>query len=85
MPRRQAPAGAEAPRVRPSLAWPPWAVSIVVAIGFFLAACLGLALLEKANAELTTALRRSEQRLRLMQESAGLAHFEAESNRISQV
>lgn len=39
----------EAPRVRPSLAWPPWAVSIVVAIGFFLAACLGLALLDKAG------------------------------------
>jgi PAS domain S-box-containing protein len=39
----------QAPRVRPSLAWPPWAVSIVVAIAFFLAACLGLALLDKAG------------------------------------
>ena len=42
-------ATAEAPRVRPSMAWPPWAVSIAVAIGFFLAACLGLALLDKAG------------------------------------
>lgn len=39
----------EAPRVRPSLAWPPWAISIIVAIAFFLAACLGLALLDKAG------------------------------------
>ena len=39
----------EALRVRPSPAWPPWAVSIVVAIAFFLAACLGLALFDNAG------------------------------------
>lgn len=39
----------EALRLRPSPAWPPWAVSIVVAIAFFLAACLGLALLDNAG------------------------------------
>jgi PAS domain S-box-containing protein len=31
------------------MAWPPWAVSIAVAISFFLAARLGLALLDKAG------------------------------------
>ena len=37
------------PLERPLLAWPPWAISISVAIVFFLAARLSLALLDKAD------------------------------------
>ena len=35
--------------VRSHLTWPPWAVSISVAVVFFLAAQLSLALLDKAD------------------------------------
>lgn len=30
-------------------AWPPWAVAVAITVAFFLAACLGLALLDKAG------------------------------------
>lgn len=39
----------ESPGLRPSMASPPWAVSIVVGIAFFLAARLGLALLDQTG------------------------------------
>ncbi|WP_324422913.1 ATP-binding protein [Bradyrhizobium sp.] len=39
----------EAPGSRPSVAWPAWAISIAVAAAFFLAAYLGLGLLDKAG------------------------------------
>ena len=42
-------ATSDAPPARSSLAWPPWAISILVAIVFFLAARLSLALLDKAD------------------------------------
>ena len=42
-------ARADASPARSSIRWPPWAVSIAVAIAFFLAARLSLALLDKAD------------------------------------
>src|SRR5215204_1925860 len=42
-------ATADVPPASPSLAWPPWAISISVAIVYFLAARLSLALIDKAD------------------------------------
>jgi PAS domain S-box-containing protein len=42
-------ATADVPPAFPSLAWPPWAISISVAIVYFLAARLSLALIDKAD------------------------------------
>jgi PAS domain S-box-containing protein len=42
-------ATSDAPQARSSVAWPPWAISISVAIVFFLAARLSLALLDKTD------------------------------------
>ena len=42
-------ATADVPPASPSLAWPPWAISISVAIVYFLAARLSLALIGKAD------------------------------------
>src|SRR5882724_13605518 len=42
-------ATSDAPPTHSTLAWPPWAISISVAIVFFLAARLSLALIDKAD------------------------------------
>ena len=42
-------ATSDAPPARSSVAWPPWAISISVAILFFLAARLSLALIDKTD------------------------------------
>jgi PAS domain S-box-containing protein len=42
-------ATSDAPQARSSVAWPPWVISILVAIVFFLAARLSLALLDKTD------------------------------------